>query len=90
MKFKWLLTATGQFALHLHGDTGKHSYIGFVLKEHAHRWHAFGLELDHTPALRDVEEGVYPTMREAVRALRRGFTVAWLGATAEEREGVWD
>lgn len=90
MKFKWLPVDNDRFHLHLHGDNGRRSYIGFVHKEHEHRWHAFGLELDDTPALQDVEEAVYPTMREAVRALRRAFTAAWLGATAEEREEVWD
>lgn len=94
MNFQWSSMAGENLTrLYLNGEldgAARRSYIGAVHKVRDDEWHAFALELDRNPALVDVEESVYPTSDAAMSALCEAFTIAWIGATEEERENVWD
>ena len=94
MNFKWSsMTSDPRTRLYLHGElngVARRSYIGAVHKVSDDEWRAFALELDDNPALVDVEESDYPTSGAAMSALCEAFTIAWIGATEEERNDVWD
>lgn len=94
MNFQWSSMA-GEYRtrLYLHEEldgAARRSYIGAVHEVSSGECHALALELVLNPALVDVEESVYPTRDAAMSALCEAFTIAWIGATEEERENVWD
>lgn len=92
MKFKW--GAPGPLTkLSLHGECDGYprvSYIGAVHCTNNDEWHALAVELEEHPVLIAAEDAVYKTRLGAMRALRKAFVIAWMGATKEERDSVWD
>jgi len=95
MKFKWSNAGDGatKSKLRLHGECNGHqrvSYIGAVFQNSPDEWSAFSLELMEHPVLEAVDNAVYKTRLGAMRALTKAFTIAWMGATQEERDSVWD
>lgn len=99
MKFKWeyqnRLDAKdhrpwASLALNIIGSEGRRSFVGSVYRDHKHpgMWCVLIHELNDY--LFDLEYSNFTSRLSAMRELRKRFIVAWIGATHEERDDVWD
>lgn len=96
MKFVW--SPHGTFAdaveMHIHSTDGRFSYAAMIKQvapgtslEH---WRTATLELETNPVIAALDGAKFDTKRRAMAALRKAYTVAWVGITPEEREAMWD
>jgi hypothetical protein len=99
MKFKWeyqnRFDAKGaplraSLTLNLIGSEDRRSYVGWVFLSAARPavWKIGVHELNDY--LGDAEHDTFTSRLSAMRELRKRFIVAWIGATQEERDAVWD
>jgi hypothetical protein len=99
MKFKWeyqdrfhakAAPLQARLTLNLIGSEGRKSWVGSVYRsiERPAAWKVTVHEL--WEYLDDLEDARFTSRLSAVRELRKRFIVAWIGATQEERDDVWD
>ena len=85
--------------LHVIGDPDSdgdvpYSYVGFV-KRYAPtgkdpEWLVYIHEFETNPYWAGLEDLRFKSRSSAMREMRKRFTVAWIAATPEEREHIWD
>lgn len=94
MKFKWAHGGDAPRArLRVFGEwkgEKRQSYIGAVHPPTPDQWTVIPLEFCDHPVMLEVDAAIYKTKLGAMRALRRAFLIAWIGATEKERGEVWD
>ncbi len=96
MKFVWKPHEVfdDAFELHLHSTDGRFSYAAMIKQVYpgtsSEYWRTATLELESNPVVEALDGAKFDTKRKAMAALRKAYTVAWVGLTPEEREELWD
>ena len=73
-------------------DGGKsYSYVGYVKRStHTGAWRTHTHEFDDNPYWRELDGMGFKSRMAGMREMRKRFTVAWMSATPEERDKIWD
>jgi hypothetical protein len=103
MEFKWIphddythrmYPKVASKELYLYGEhhgLRKRSYIGLVdYSKGRDDWRVLIHESLEDPHLRAIENMRFKSRSSAMRELRKRFTIAWIGATADQRNDIWD
>jgi len=73
-------------------DGGRpYSYVGYVRRgAHTAVWRTHTHEFDDHPYWRELDGMAFKSRLAGMREMRKRFTVAWMSATPEERNNIWD
>lgn len=90
MKLTWRNHDTAKNAWELHLTDGEHYSFVAVLRPRKGGWCVAPLEWEEHPLVDELAKRAWTNRRVAMQDARTAFTIAYIGATDEDKEHLWD